>query len=105
EDGPSNGAFRITRNPISSDPLLVHLEIGGTAQNGEDYQAVASEVTIPANSASALVSIQPLPDESPEQGETVALSLAPDNAYGIGSPASASLIIQDYEPPNTRPTI
>ena len=104
ELGPDNAVLQIERIPAGTSPLQVQLTIGGTAQNGSDYQSLPSIFTIPAGSSSVAIDLVPLQDIIAEGNETVEMGLAPSSAYLIGSPAAASLVIIDNQP-NERPTI
>jgi hypothetical protein len=71
--------------------------VAGTALNGVDYQTVSDTVTIPANAASATVTIQPIDDGVLESGEWVGLMLLPSNDYAIGSTFEAGVVIADND--------
>ncbi|PYK96234.1 MAG: hypothetical protein DME19_20385, partial [Verrucomicrobia bacterium] len=62
EQGPDSGSFTITRAGDTSSALTVNYSLGGTAQNGIDYQQVETSVTIGAGSGSATVTITPIDD-------------------------------------------
>src|SRR5205823_14628292 len=92
------GSFVITRND-SSAALTIRMAIGGTAQNGIDYEAIADSVTLARGSNSTLLLIKPYDDTSPEGDETVTLTLLPGPAYTIAGNASATVTIHDSSPP------
>src|SRR6185503_14682136 len=54
--------FTFTRSGSTANDLQVFFSIHGTAINGEDYERIASPVTIPAGSASVEVQITPISD-------------------------------------------
>src|SRR5204862_6420105 len=53
EQGRDPGEFTFTRTGDASLDLTVNYTLGGTAQNGTDYQPSGTSVTIPAGAASA----------------------------------------------------
>ena len=58
-DRSDPGVFTFTRTGPTTFALQVNFDIGGTATNGADYQAIGAAVTIPAGQASATVTITP----------------------------------------------
>jgi uncharacterized protein (TIGR03437 family) len=97
EAGTDTGTFTFTRNTVSSAALTVNYAIGGTATNGNDYDTIPSSVTIPANAASATVTIKPKDDTQVEGPETVTFTLSNSGAYTVGSPNSATVTIGDND--------
>lgn len=95
ETGGAPGAITVLRESAGTDPLNVRLSIGGTATAGTDYKAIPSVLTLPAGSMAATVLIQAFPDALTEGTETVTVTLAPDPAYTIANPASATVLILD----------
>jgi len=94
ELGTTTGQFTVTRTGGSfSFALTVNLSIGGSATNGSDYDAVSSQVTIPANASSALVTVMPIDDGVFEDDETVVVSIEPGGGYSVGSPSQATVTI------------
>jgi hypothetical protein len=91
----SPGVFTITRTGPTTSPLLVPLAWGGTSVSGVHYTTPPSSVLVPAGSASATVSVTPIADSVAQGDRTVTLSLASDWSLSAGSPASASVTIQD----------
>jgi len=91
----SFGLFTISRTGSLGSDLPVHLTIGGTAINGVDYYQQTNVITILAGSASVSMYIFPIFDGLPEGEETVEVSVVPDAAYLIGTPAQATVVIQD----------
>lgn len=86
----------ITVAPPSTSPLELVINVGGTASAGVDYEASLGVVTVPANTASSRVSVQILDDNAPETEETLTLSLAPSDAYVLGSVPSHAVAL--WEP-------
>jgi hypothetical protein len=100
--GANTATFLVHRDSSTNTDLTVYYSIGGTAINGEDYQAIAGSVVIPAGKSYALITIIPLDDTDSDYRyyDTVVLSLiAPPTAfnspatYSIGSPSQAAAII------------
>jgi PKD repeat protein len=84
------GVFTISRNNTGS-PLLIVYSLGGTAQNGVDYQTLSGSAMIPAGAISATVTVRPL--GLLNALKTVVLTISPDASYSVGSPASATVTI------------
>ena len=106
EQGPDPGEFTFTRTGDTSFALTVNYTLGGTAQNGTDYQQPGTSVTIPAGAASATVTVTPIDDAEAEGDETVVLTLTADAAYDVGSPNSAAITIADNDQPSSQlPTV
>lgn len=97
ENGPTSRAFTITRSGATAEALAVYFTIGGTANNGGDYAAINSPVTIPAGSASATVEVSPIDDAHVESVESVVLTLVAQQAYTIGAASNATIRIDDNE--------
>ena len=95
EPGTDSGFFTIYRSGPATNDLIVHIAISGTATPGIDYESISNIVTIPAGLASVDIFINVLDDNLPEPDELVTLSLISDDAYLIGSPNLATVVIQD----------
>ena len=97
EVGPDTGTYRVTRTGGNqSGALVVYYTIGGTAQNGSDYQTLPGYVTIAANASTADVTLTPIPDSNGSEGdETAVLTLATDGNYYVGTPDSATVTIAE----------
>ncbi|HVK57717.1 MAG TPA: Ig-like domain-containing protein, partial [Candidatus Kapabacteria bacterium] len=102
-EGGSSGAIRFSRSPTDGNAVTVDFVVGGTAQNGIDYNQVGSSVVIPAWSAQQEIMINPSTDNEVEEEETLTIQLRPASSYNIGSPASAVVRIADLV--NRPPTI
>ncbi|MCA2898041.1 Calx-beta domain-containing protein [Microcystis sp. M039S1] len=85
EDGTSNLIYIFMRTGDTTNPLTVNYSIGGTATNGSDYTLLPTSVIFEANSAIATVMVDPTPDTTVENNETVALTLAAGTGYIIGT--------------------
>jgi hypothetical protein len=111
EEGPDPGTFTVTRTGSLSDALGVFYSVGGTAENGVDYEMLPGSVLIPAGSASATITVIPVDDAKFELPETVRIEIAvpavpfgipaPPPSYLPGIPNSAVITIRDNDP---RPT-
>ena len=95
EFGPDTGQFTITRQGDTALALTVHYTLGGSAQNGSDYETLTASVTIASGSASATVTVRPLHDIKIEVVEDVVLTLQTNAGYTIGSPNSDKVQIID----------
>ncbi|MDE3068503.1 MAG: S8 family serine peptidase [Verrucomicrobiota bacterium] len=85
------GVFTISRSGDTTSSLAVYYSLGGTAQNGVDYQTLPGVATIAAGSSSASVVVQPL--GLVNVLKTVVLTISPDSSYTVGSPGSATVTI------------
>jgi hypothetical protein len=104
EGAPPNPAtFVVRRAGPTNAPLTVHYAISGTAENGVDYQEIASHVTIPAGRRAARIVITPKDDRQPERIETVVLRLHPAALYNVGRPGAAAAVICDNDAPRPGP--
>jgi uncharacterized repeat protein (TIGR02543 family) len=96
------GVFTLSRaGSIITETLTVNYTLSGSALNGTDYTSLTGSVTFAANSSTATVTITPTNDTAYEGPEDVTLSIIPNAAYLVGSPASATLTIAD----NDKPTV
>jgi len=100
--GPKNATFTVHRFGVTNDDLTVNYAIGGTATNGLNYMPLSGEVTIPAGQRSALITVVPIDDGTPDITSTVVLKLIPSTNtppdYLLGFPRSAAAIILDAPP-------
>ena len=95
ETGLDPGVFTFSRTGPTTFPLQVNYGIGGTASNGNDYQAIGLSVTIPAGQASTTLTITPLADGINDPNETVILTINPTpTTYLVGAQNSATVTIQ-----------
>ena len=101
EDGATNLVYTFTRVGVTSVPLSVNFNIGGTATFGvspNDYTQTgailfsppAGVVSFTAGSSTAIVTIDPEADSTVEPDETVDLTVVAGIGYTVGAPASAS---------------
>lgn len=93
-EAPGNpGEIVLVRSGPVEAPLLVRLQVGGTATNGEDYAAVPASIQIPAGAGSVAIAISPRADTISESAETVMLALEPDATYLAGAVSSGTVTI------------
>ena len=90
------GTFTVTRT-TSSGALTVYYTVSGTATSGTDFSSLGSSVVIANGQTSAVVTVTPINDSSPESTETVVLTLTTNAAYTVGSPSNATVNIADDE--------
>jgi hypothetical protein len=94
-------ALTVTRIGDTSADLTVNLTFSGTAANGVDYQTIASSVVIPAGSASATVSIEPIDNSNLSGNKTATVALGSSAQYDIlASASSVSVTVVDDEAPS-----
>ncbi|MGQ0849140.1 MAG: Calx-beta domain-containing protein [Actinomycetota bacterium] len=98
EAGSNTGTFTVSRT-TTTGALTVNLTLTGTAVNGTDYTLLATSVVIADTQASATVTVTPTNDSLPEDDETVILTVVAGTGYTIGSPANATVTIDDNDPP------
>ena len=89
------GQFTISRNGITTEALTVNYAVQGTANNGNDYDALSGSVVIPVGQSSVTVPINVKDDLITEGDETVVLTLQANSSYVLGSDQSAIVRIVD----------
>jgi hypothetical protein len=87
EDGSTSLIYTFTRSGSVDDSLTVFFTVDGTASPGNDYSGLGPagnpfQVTIPAGSSTALITIDPVADVTVEADETVIFEL--DSTTGLG---------------------
>jgi len=92
-----DGLFVVHRTGSTDTAIQVACAVGGTAQNGTDYESIASVILIPAGATSATVAVRPLADRVRERPETVTLHLlpSPGGSYELAPRAEGRVIIID----------
>ncbi|HMP72004.1 MAG TPA: cadherin-like domain-containing protein [Kiritimatiellia bacterium] len=95
ENGPTPGRFTLTRQGRLDTELAVGIGLSGTAQNGIDYVQVPPTVVFPEGVASVDVVITPYQDGVTEPTEFVHLTLQAGSGYRLGTPAQATVSIED----------
>jgi len=116
EDGDL-GIFTISRTGPVTRPLTVYYRVGGSAENGTDYDLLPGRLTIPENASSADLVVVPIDDTLCEGRESILIGLVPHPAitdfppprdyYRIGDPDRARGLILDNDicPPNQPPKV
>lgn len=101
ETGAKPALFTVTRSGALTQPLTVKYSLSGSATAGADYQSMPGAVTIPANAASATITLVPVDDNAYEGAETAIVTLLPDAAYSVDEGAkSATATIGDDDAPS-----
>ncbi len=98
EDGTPNLVYTLTRTGATTSALTVNYTIAGTATNGTDYATIGTSVTFAANSATAIVTVNPTADTTIEANETVALTLATSTSYTVGTTTAVTGTITNDDP-------
>jgi RHS repeat-associated protein len=76
EAGEQAGSFFVRRSANLHGDLTVPLIIGGTAESGNDYSPLASDVFLPDGVDTVAITISPIDDALAESPETITLELA-----------------------------
>lgn len=87
--------FTVTRSGATSSPLTVFYTVSGTATQGADFTTLSGSLEIPAGQESAMITVTALADQLTEGTESVTLSLFPGTSYHLGTPNSATGMIDD----------
>lgn len=87
------GAWRVTRTGDLTPPLAVRYTLGGDAQPGRDFAALAGVVTIPAGARTADIALTPLATAADDRTVTLTLA-AGTGAYFPGCPAQSLIVIR-----------
>ena len=85
------GIVTISRTGDTNLPLLVPLNIGGTATAGVHYVALPTSVSIPAGQTSVSVPITPLADTLAQGDRSITVSIAEDFAL-VRDPTQSALV-------------
>ena len=121
---PDTATFVVHRSGGDlANPLTVSYRIGGTAENGVDYDKLPGTVIIPAQSENVEIVVNPIDDLFSEGTETIVLALLPGYppclfatppceipmpeipAYYVGIPGEAVAFLRDNEPANLHPAV
>jgi hypothetical protein len=112
---PDTGLFTVHRTGDLTQDLNVRYALGGTAENGMDYQKLSGWVNIPAGSATADILVDPIDDELTERTETVVIHIEPplltpaEPAMSVdylpGVPREATVFIRDNDQPASPPFV
>ncbi len=113
---PNGGSFLFSRTGSTIDPLTIYFSIGGTAENGVDYQRIGESATFPPEAALTRVYVRPLDDVLVEPTETVTVKIdppmcatvvpPPPGCYTVGpSNTTATVYIRDAEIGSNSPPV
>lgn len=95
ESGSLNGEVTLSREGTLENPLMVRLAIQGTAVNGSDFIFIPSEIQIPANEESAVISVSARTDGETEPDEYLEIFVVQGEDYIISGPVSSRVMIID----------
>lgn len=104
ESGGGAGRFTVSRSAYTTEALTVNYTVTGTATPGTDCAALTGSVTIPEDSSSAVIDINPVWDKINDGNETVVVTLSGSTLYTVGSPDSATVTIIDHDLPSVTVT-
>lgn len=99
EGSGAPASFTFTRTGDTSGALTVSYTVAGSATAGSDYTSLPGTVPFADGETTASVSISSLEDATAEPVETVVLTLSSGSDYSAGAAGSATVTIQDNEPP------
>jgi acetyl esterase/lipase len=98
EPGADKGSFAITRTGSTASSLLINLDTGGSAEEGNDFWGLSSAVIFGKDVSRILVVVEAKDDGLTEGPETVTLSVPPGEGFLLGPYAGSTLTIADNEP-------
>jgi Calx-beta domain/Domain of unknown function (DUF4114) len=101
EDGTGKLVYTFTRTGVTTSPLTVGYQVGGTATLATDYaqtgaasfSATTGTVTFAAGATTATVTLSPIADTVIEPDETVILTLNNGDGYAVGTSAAVTATI------------
>src|SRR2546430_3090396 len=93
------GVFTVSRTGSTAAAVTVRYSLGGTPQNGVDYQTLPGSVTIPAGASSADVKIVPMGASRWPIDKDVYLMLEQGSGYIVGTPNYATVTIAGHNQP------
>ncbi|MCY3787056.1 MAG: hypothetical protein OXG47_10095, partial [bacterium] len=98
EDG---GAVSVTVefDPAPAEALTLNYTVSGTADAGDDYEALSGTLAVSAGSSSADIEVAVTDDAVSDPAETVVLKLAGGDGYALGPRTTHTLTITDDEEP------
>ncbi len=86
EAGGDEASFLIERDDTYGD-LTVQYTIGGSADNGADYERLSGSIVIPDGQSSAMLTVTPIDDGEHEPAESFTVTLVEDDAYNLDESA------------------
>lgn len=84
-----------TRTGSVDEPLEVYYQVGGTATPTVDFTSPGLKTTIPAGTATGIVSVFGISDALADSDETILVTLAAGAKYTLGTPSAATLTLSD----------
>ena len=102
EVGPTPALFRVTRTGDVSGSLTVPVSFSGTATKAVDYLAWENSAVFEAGSSTAYITALPVNNASQDPSQTVTVTLQPGAGYRLGSTASATATIKDFNVAGSR---
>ncbi len=94
----------LKRTGSTDHSLKVRYTVGGSAKNGRDYGFLDGDVTIAGGEQERVVFVSPITDEEVEGDEYVEFTLKSSEAYSVGAPGAARVVIHDAQQP-TEPLV
>lgn len=95
ETGATTGTFTVSRTGSTAAALTVNFTVSGSATSGSDYTSIGTSVSIPAGSASKIITLTPINDSASEGDEYVLVTLSTNASYALGTPYFDSITIKD----------
>jgi len=95
EEAAVPGMVTVTRTGPVDMPLTVHYTTGGQATAPGDYQSLPGSVTIPVGESSAVIEVQPVPDDVPEGDKTLEVTLLANDTYHLPLEPGATIQVKD----------
>ena len=89
----------LNRNPNnSSAPLIIPVNISGTATNGVDYTGIPNSITFPAGQSQVQFTFQALQDGITEPQESIIMDFMVTDPCGNVNPIPLTIYIEDIQP-------
>ena len=102
DSGTRTATFTVTVSTVIDRPMTVkYFTSNGSAGSGADFVATNGTLTIPANAATATVSVTVLGDTVPELNETFILTLTDASDAMLGDAQGICTIVNDDVPPTS----
>jgi hypothetical protein len=92
---PDPGTYRISRTGSTLATLNVYFTMSGTADNGRDYTAINSPISIGSRRSFVDVTLVPINDQNDEPDESAHMTILDNSAYTRGDSDTATVTIQD----------
>ncbi len=91
-----DGIITFSRNFVNNSPVTIDFELGGTAENGIDYEFIDSFITIPPNEESIDLVIETIDDGIDEEDEIVTISIS--NELGCDTVLVQEVVLSIVDP-------